>query len=747
MFATNRNGFRKGHRPLQTIPESEKTLEWAKENIDYCIAMSPINFNSEVDDLYDRYDGRRDIKSYEHLTKTFGPEFPINKVKHIPLIRPLLNELQGEYEELGIDFTVYFVDTDSIKMKNELIAVNLLDAITQAIKEGANIDETLDNLEKYYKEKFQTTLEKAVWQALTAFTQNNHLERLLLKNFIDKIITGMEYYRVVIHRIGEDPEYIPIRPGRLYYSDTKVDWVRDCDWAVYPEQMTPVQILDTFGEHLEEGDYKKIEDWTEMYNRDAFKFRDEFHPDRVINSSEELNLVNNFESDLITVYNVEWKSIRRVAYTEMPNPDDEETPFVGIRSEESLQKMSGPRKKKYLRYRYLQDRWSGIRIADDIYVKVGKDKYPTRNSAKPSRVYLTFNGPTFSNGPGPYSYVKTTNDLQDTYDILHFHRENLLALSGVRGSYMDVSQLPDFGTGDFTQNIKLFMYYKKLGVAFIDSSMEGAGTYNQFGQYDDTLGQGYAAVLTAISNIEETAGRLVGVNRQRLGNMTYRDGKAVSESAQFQASLVTQGMFNEHYEFARMAYEDIVNACRIAWKNGYTSSYKSSLYAQLIFTLKPGWAVSHYGIYINNKYSEKRTVEEMKAYAFQTMREGMMEFQDLIPLFRKGNLSDILSHIQHSMSKRQEKIAQQEAQVQNLEAQLAMAEAQGKVQLIQGQIQKLLSDIEMNRAKLALEERELNDNKMKDMLDAQNEAQRIALEAKQLDVAALDKNSAEVRNN
>jgi hypothetical protein len=456
MTPSYRNGFRAGHRPLQTIPESEKTLEWAMDNIDYCIAMSPIDFDSEFDTMYDRYDGKRDQKSYEHLTKAFGPEFPVNKIKHIPLIRPLLNELQGEYEELGIDFTVFFLDGDSISMKREYIQVNLLDSLTQAIKEGEDIDETLDSLEKHYKDKFQTTLEKGVWQALTGYMQKNHLERLFLKNFIDKLVTGAEYYRVLVNRIGEDPEYIPIRPGHLYFADNRVDWVRDCDWAVHPVQMTPIQILDSFGEYLEEGDRKKIMDWTEMYNRDGFKFRDEYHPDRVINSEEDLKLVNNYTADLITVYFCEWKSVHRLDYVEMPNKYEPDAPFTKMMKPEDLIELPSSRR-KFLKKRYYQDRWSGIRIANDIYVKVGKDKYPVRNPAKPSRVYLTFNGPTFANGVAPYSYVKTTNDLQDTYDILHFHRENLLALSGVRGSYMDVSQLPDFGTGNFTDNIKLFM--------------------------------------------------------------------------------------------------------------------------------------------------------------------------------------------------------------------------------------------------------------------------------------------------
>jgi hypothetical protein len=61
---------------------------------------------------------------------------------------------------------------------------------------------------------------------------------------------------------------------------------------------------------------------------------------------------------------------------------------------------------------------------------------------------------------------------------------------------MDVSQIPDFDVGDFEENLKRWMYYKKLGIAWIDRSQEGADkSFNQFSTYDDTLGAVYRQFL------------------------------------------------------------------------------------------------------------------------------------------------------------------------------------------------------------------------------------------------------------
>lgn len=731
-----------GNRPKQNIPEKFKDLEWAKRNIDWCVSMSPIyNYRKDAD-LYDIYNGLRSSDAFKHITETYGIEFPAGKLKHIPLIRPLLNVLQGEVEERPLNFIVRSEDTDSINQKLETISTQLLDSIVGVIRSGLPVDVEIDNLEKYYKTNFQTELEIATHHALQAYMSRHHVERKFYEMFTDILISGREYYRVRTTRIGEDPVFDTIRSGNLFYPWDNQKWVKDCDWAVYPVQMSPSQILDAFGEKLEPDDRSKLEDMVDMYSRDSYKLRDEWEADRIINDSEDYRDYQAHFTNKITVYYVEWKSIRKVQYLRNPNKYVPNAPFIKFIQEDKLEDLRGASRKN-LETRYIQDLWQGVRIGDTIYTDIGKVRYPSRNLSEPSKVNLTFNGRTYNGRIKQYSLIEATKDLQDLYDVLHYHKENLIALSGVRGMIMDLSQMPHFGDPNtkgpeaFTEDLKSWMYYKKLGVAFIDRAKEGAdNTYNQFTTYDDTLGAGLSAILEMIRHIEEVAGRLVGVNRQRLGAISQREGKGTTEHAISQSNLVTESIFNEHDELVRQAIEDILNACRVSWKNGYTGAYVSDQYLQNIFTLDPEFALSDFGIYITNKISDARSIEELKAFSYQLVQQGMMEFEDVMPLFRKSNLKDIETTIQHNLERRKRAIAEQEEQVKQLQQQLQIAKEKGEIDKLNAEVEELLSQVELNKAKARIEERELAIKEDEVAGQLQLDQQRVALEAKQLDVVS-----------
>jgi len=516
-----------GYRPKQNIPEKFKDREWAIRNVNWCISVSPMYWKNQENSLYDLYNGEWSEEDYEAISKTYGIEFPAGKVKHIPLIRPLLNTLEGEYEERALNYQVRTSDTDSINSKIEQVSTHLLDEVVQMIKSGANIDVTLNAAEKYYKETFQTELEIASHNALEYYISAHHLKRKLKETFVDRIITGKQYYRVNINRIGEDSDFQPIKPGQLYFANNNVRWVKECDWAVYPSKMSPNQILDAYGERMEPEDRAKVEQWIDMYYRDSYKLNSAEEIDTIMEDTEDFN--NNYASQLgmITVYQVEWKSIRKVYYVENPNPYVKDAPFVKYIPESKISTLPGESKKN-LRVRFVEDLWTGIRISDNMFVDLGRLKYAVRDSFTPSKVFLTFNGPTYSGKVKAYSLIKETRDLQKLYNILHFHKENLIAISGAKGMIMDSSQIPDFEGGSFTENLKMWMYYKKLGVAWIDRSQEGIDkSFNQFGTYDDSLGPGLQAILSMIEHIENLAGRIIGVNRQRLGAMYQRDGKGM----------------------------------------------------------------------------------------------------------------------------------------------------------------------------------------------------------------------------
>jgi hypothetical protein len=107
---------------------------------------------------------------------------------------------------------------------------------------------------------------------------------------------------------------------------------------------------------------------------------------------------------------------------------------------------------------------------------------------------LNINGTYFLNRNNePYSMVKACMVLQDKYDLAHFYRDNLVASSGTKGDFLDVSMLPKFLGDKMPERVKKWLAYKKQGTAFLDTSQEGRLGAGQapintiFNGYDDTV--------------------------------------------------------------------------------------------------------------------------------------------------------------------------------------------------------------------------------------------------------------------
>jgi hypothetical protein len=741
-----------GYKPKQNIPRSQKTQQWAIDNVDWCISMLPFWFKRKVDRNWDLYNGKRTQSDYEYITKTYGIEMPAGKLDHIPLIRPMLNELVSEYEERDFPFSVIAEDPDSVAEKVNEISGRLIYDIAFTIRNARSseeLDMLLDNLQRQY-EKFQTETEINAMKLLRNYIQRHRLDRQFSETWLDKLVTGLQYCHVRLNRKGEDPIFDIVKAGDIFHADDKVRWVSQCSWAVRVSEMSPTQIIDTFGDRMSDKDIRKIEDWLDMYHKDAFyKLGPGQSMDNLLN--ENTSYYNNQNSNhKITVYFVEWKSIEEVNFLKSPNKYDPEDPFLKFIPTEQLYQLPSSRK-KLIEKRYIETLWHGIRIGDEIYVDLGEDTNAVRSMANPSKVYLNFEGPAFNSKYLPYSLIEDTSDLQDLYDILHWHKKNLIALSGVRGSFMDISQLPDFfdGQGQQADNIKMWFYYRKLGAAFIDRSQSGADrSFNQFPNYDDTLGAGLQAILTMIQHIEDVAARITGVNRQRMGQIKQYDGKQVTENAQLTSSLITEFLFNAQDEFVERSLTLVLNKLRISYPNGLEGSFTTREGRNEIFRLDSRFFLSDWGVYVTTRKSDARKIEELKAHSYEMVKGGMMSAENLFIFFKKDSFPAILNEIEEAVIRRKQEIMTMQQQQQSILEQIESARAQSEIQKLQAEAAELQAKIENYTQQVRLDEQALQIEREANLGKLENDKARVELEAKQLDLAVNTKgNAAEVRDN
>jgi hypothetical protein len=738
-----------GYKPRRLLAEGAKSEIWAKEMADWCIASSNITYDSPLNPLYNLYNGKRDTDQFDYITKTFGVEFPA-KIKHIPLIRPKLNRLVGEEEERVLEYDLVAVDDGAVAhRKDEMFAIALRKYIEFSRDEIS--EEEFMQTETFLKRTFKTNIEVGAHKALEGYIHNHRLHEKFSDGFKDKLITGQEYYRVHANRVGEDPLFEVVNPGDLYFSPNIVDWVSECDWVVRLKQMSSGEIIDSYGDRMTEVERTKLTNQRDIYAKSTLKVQSQEDMDKVLDTRNvDPDNYANYDSDLYDVYEVEFKSIRKVNVLKQPRSYDAENPFVKILSDEEVTALPKGRKKN-VEFRYMEDLWRVVRIGTEIYPVVGKVIHPERNARQPSKVQLSYEGMTFARKIKPFSLVKVTWDLQMLYDIMHFHKENLIAMSGTRGAIMDISKMPDFGFGfdqeeGFMKNMQMWLYYKKMGAMFIDSSNEKTNpNFNQLGSFDDTLGQGLGVVLEVIRHLEETAGEVISVNRQRLGQgVTPRDGQKANADAVDQSSLATEPIYNEHDNVKERIMMKILNVGKVAWQKGKNGAYLNTKnMEQEMFTLDPGFSLHDYNLFLTNKYQSRRRLDELKQMAIQLSIQGQVDSSTAIDIMLSTSLREVDQKLREDIKTREMALSQQQQQLAEIEQQEKMAKVQSEQQKLQLEAQKIQAEIQAKQHELSIKERELENTIDIDRQEILLDRQRVDLERLQLE---LSPKAAEVRN-
>lgn len=718
------------------IPESEKTADWMMDNADYI--SSQFGENDPDDDLaYNLHAGIRDDEQFNSLTKTYGIDYP-EKVKHFPLVRPLLEQLSGEEWRRALRFGLHSQDIESIREKDEQRSREATRAIYEEIRREAterngHFERNMDKLRTKYLKEYRSDKEIGAHKVMMSLIPKMRLRDKFNSQFRDQWITGKEFYQVRVIRKGQDPEFKVLDPRDVRWcGDDDIEWVNEASWAAYRESMSPTEIIDRYGDQLTKDEFDMLEEDLEQYHR-AVK----------ISRSEDLDTVSNavVSSHTYDVLHCEWKSLRWANILKSKEGDEK---IFSLLSDEELLELPKKRRKQVKR-KIIQDRYRCTRIGDNIYVDMGRDRFPVRSISNPSKVKLTINGRVNRTRTSkPYSLIMATRDLQDLYDIMHFHKANLMALSGTKGMVMDMSQIPDFGQGE-EGNIKLWLYYKKLGVAWIDRAKEGADqSFNQFASYDDTLGAGLNAVMVMIEHLEHMAHRIIGVNRQRLGMTAPTEGKAVSENAMIQSSINTEPIFKEHYMVVQEALNDILEAARISYSDGYVGNYSVGPNSTEAFTVDAGWALSDYGIVLDNLIDNERKIEELKALANQMVANQMLDIKDLLTIFTMDNLKEIQEELIDGYDRKQEEAMRQAEMAQEGAGDIESRKLELQAMEIQGKLEQGAQEIEIKR-KAAEDEAQFKKESMK------VKQEQLALEKLQIEVASrqgrgTNSNAAEVKN-
>lgn len=653
---------------------------------------------------YNYYHCTRDEEQFRHIEDNYGIGTPTS-VGFTPLIKKHVDVLVGEYLELDPDLQITCKDEKTISniMRDKQLKIHeaaykyfekqLNNVLLQVFVDGkepvvdALFEQELAQIKKDTERSYVSEYEIAAQNILNYIKNSRDID---LKNkmrdlLTDLLIGGMCYYRT-------RPKGETIGLEILNPLDTFVErnfnefYLNKSPRAVVRKWMTAERILDEYGKELSKEAKEKLETHQDQGVRnDNFIYVKtdmapfsamtstpgilggmEAHPIRENRGAAAIAKENTYE-----VYECEW-----------------------IEYDKEKERLT---------------RHEGVKIGTEIYIVRGESENITRSISNPNDCSLSINGIFFSDKNGdPFSILLSTMDLQDRYDLTIYYRDSLIASSGTIGDFLDAAHLPEFLGEEMPERVQKWLAYKKQGVAWIDSSMEGSQMINTaFNGYDDTIkAQTIQAFQMVLESIEQQASSITGVFAEKLGGIQQRDAVSNVKVGIRQSTLLTKQYFSAMDLIYKEVNYDLLNLAKIVFKKGIAGTLINGTRLNQIFTALPEYyTMTDFDIHIQDSTEAFQMRETLKAYCAELIKAGLANAELIVDMSAAKNLTELKMVVKDALEKQKAETGQmQQLQQQATQAEQTVKEYEKQIKQMQEQMQQMEKQLEkMNEEKLALE--------------------------------------------
>lgn len=655
----------------------------------------------ELQKAYNYYNGKRDAEQYRYLEENFGIGNPTS-VEFIPLVRKHIDALIGEYLGQPIIPKVSCKDDNTIsKITREkqlyivkevanFLRKKLKNKILQMIQDGKDATDTyiqkeIQDLVEELNYGFESDYEVAAQNVIQYLLQNRETDMITKVRtlLLDLLITGYTFFRT-----KETPSKSNVQIEVLSPLNTFIDrnpnspYVKDSYRVVVRKWLSKFEILNMYGKDLSKSDIKTIkesweygQDFSRIYVRSFSQDPGTPRSDGIRSGQE---LVPGYPEqtyynyNLIPVYEVEWLETDK---------------------------------------NFKMNRFKVVRIGETIHIVYGQDKNVIRSQDNPDYCSLSVNGVYFLNrNSEPYSLVLACSKLQDKYDLLHFYRDNLIANSGSKGDWLDISMLPKFLGVNIPERVQKWLAYKKQGIGFLDSSQEGRLSAGQapmntiFNGFDDTVrAESIQAIQIAIEATEQTCSSITGVFRERLNGIEQKDAVTNVKVSVNNSFIITKQYYQQMDVVIEETLLDALNLAKRVFKKGLKGTIILGDKQQRIFTALPEYfTLSDYDIHIVNNTDLTKDLEQLKALVPELVSAQLIDAELAIDSITTKSPSQIKRNLHTALQKKKQESNQLQQVMQQAEQlQQQLQEAQKQLEEATQKVQQL------NEAKLQLEKQKI----------------------------------------
>lgn len=698
--------------------------------------------NNRLTKLYNYYNGKRDKNQFRHLEENFGIGNP-SSIKFIPLIRKHVNFLIGDLLETPVLAKISSKDEDTVskmalekhgviqKAIKDIMIIDFKENVLKFIK-GDKINEEevskkIDLKVKDIEENFISDYEVASQNVLNYIIQTKLKDQIREDLLRDLLVAGTAFYRAVPTPSGDNLDIEVYSPKDIYFEkDPNSNFVEDCSKIALKRFMSINTILEKYGELLTQSQVdellEKVDDLKYdtgsssliRYNNTDVIGMGQQGTFPVVPDSDESDTYYNRRTNSILVTEVEW--IDTIIEDKKP-------------------------------VNYLQ---RVIKIGKDIWIIYDCEEITSREGDNPRGTRLSFGGVFFMNRHDkPISLVEDCMDLQDKYDIIHFFKDNIIANSGTKGDWIDMSLIPQFLGGETVDRFLKWQAYKKAGYGLIDTSEGGMNQYmnTTFAGYDDTLkADTIQAFQMELESIEATVSSITGVFRERLNGIEQHDAVTNIKVGVKNSFTVTKIYYSQFDNIITNMLHDSMNLAKKVWKDGIRGLLILGDKYKTIFTALPEhFTVSDYDIHVISSSKLLKELEEIKQLTFELIGAQAIDFELAIDAISSKSITDLKRKIKASMAEKREENNEMQQLMQKLqEMDQALKQAEQQYSSLEEEASKMAE--ENKKIKNAYDERKHEVEMYKAKTDRDYKEGKLKEDARRTEVEIFQLYDGDARN-
>jgi hypothetical protein len=665
--------------PKQKTSFKSKGKEWRKKHLDWADDNSRL-FNETVRKRQhekkiniDFYNG---IIHKEDMKLTLNPNdmenfYVPNAIQHYPIVAPRIDVLVGEEAARKFDWTVRIINPTSItkieRNKRDQINDSLNQVLMNENLSEQEVQKEMESIADYMNFEWQDIREKRANELLRHFSKELDVKQKFSLGLKDALIHAEEgYYCDIIHN---NPVFETLNPLKTYViQHGHSSKFEDASIIVIDDYWSPGKGVDTFNEDLKDKDIDYLMNFSQNkggreLDGDLFKEdiddREGIYYKRSLagildDNLDVLDQFTNFNnkneyfdmSGNVRVLRVFWRSYKKILVVEwIDKQGDKQIKYRNenyIAIESIGEKVTG--------HRWVSQWWQGTKLAKNVYVDM-----------RPRPIQYNKIGNPGYNTPGVVGQIYNTNDqkavsLLDRAKVFNYIFNGAFfrlmeAYSKFFGPVLEIDKAKFPEGWDIT---KTLYFAKKAGILVIDSFKEGnkgqstgklAGAVgNTSGKiYNADIGNYIARNIEVMEYAKSMMDEIIGVPKQRLGNVEKRETVGGVDTAIRQSNYVTEMIFKTHQNVKRRALELLLETAKIAMRgNKLKLAYIGSDYSNQIMEIDGDeFQENDYGLEITNDTESDALEQNLDMLAQAALQNQTLSFSTITKIYTSPSLTEI----------------------------------------------------------------------------------------------------------